>query len=302
MDPLTLGMLGSSALSGLANIGGGFISAGGASAQNETQRQANQMMQQNFNAQREDQRYFFNTNWERQQYNADTTWRRAVHDMKLAGINPMLAYQKGGNPAASAVGTSGAAAPTIQGDPTNPAGEVGRGLANGVTSALNAASTVQNFSNLNAQIQKTQAETSRTKAEEIKTVADTEISREMVKNPDVYRNLMRAQEHAAKEAAGASGAQAGLSRTQTLSEEQKARRTEQFGDSVLGNNLNSVQQMLRHLFNTVNNLGGISAANRGADRVGNTAKQAYEGVKRFVIEPAPPASRQSGYETRRRKF
>lgn len=287
-----MAMLGSSALSGIANIGGAFMSAGGAAAQNETVRQNNQQMQQNYQQGRTDTNYYFEENWKRQNAQADSVWQRAVKDMKLAGINPMLSYQKGGNPAASAVNAGQVAAPTLAGPPANPGAEMGRGIANSVSSALQAAHTVQNFSNLDANIKKTQAETSRTKAEEIKTVADTEISREMVKNPDVYRHLMRAQEHAAKEAAGASGAQAGLSRSQTTAVEQDARRKEQFGDSIIGNNLNSVQQMLKHLFGTLHNRGGgntasptarqlggqaLDSANRGADRLWGGIKSMFGG-------------------------
>lgn len=306
MDPLTLGMLGSSALSGIANIAGGIMSAGGAAAQNETARQNNMQMQQNFQQQRIDQQYFFEENWRRQQYNADSVWQRAVNDMKAAGINPILSYQKGGNPAATSVGVGSAAAPSLQGAPANPGAEMGRGVAGAVNSALNAASTVQNLQNLAATVDKTKADTALTRASEIKTVADTEISREMVKNPEVYRNLMRAQEHAAKEAAGASGAQAGLSRTQTMATEQDARRKEQFGDSLGGSHLNTIQQTLKHLWQTFHSMGGMDAANRGADRLGQagaqSARRIYEGAKQFVIEPAPPASRQSGYSTPRRKF
>jgi hypothetical protein len=35
------------------------------------------------------------------QYNADTQWQRGVKDMEAAGLNPMLAYAKGGNQSAT---------------------------------------------------------------------------------------------------------------------------------------------------------------------------------------------------------
>lgn len=264
MDPLSWAMLGSSALSGLANIGGGFLGAAGAAGQNDIARQNNQQMQQNYQQQRIDNMYYFEENWRRQQYNADSAWQRATNDMKAAGINPMLAYQKGGNPAASAVGVGSASPPSLQGAPANPGAEIGRGISNGVNSALNAAQTIQGFQSLNEKIKQTQAETARTKAEEIKTVADTEVSKEMVKNPEVYRELMRAQENSARAAAGASGAQAGLLGEQTKATAEDARRKNQFGDSVIGGIINTIQQM---------------------------GKQAENRARTYSIEPAVPSPR-----------
>lgn len=52
---------------------------------------------------------------------ANTTWQRGVRDMQSAGLNPMLAYSQGGNPAAAgAMGQSSAATAGQPGNAQNP--------------------------------------------------------------------------------------------------------------------------------------------------------------------------------------
>lgn len=303
-----LATLGASALSGLANIGGGFMSAGGAAAQNQFAREQAQQAQDNFKWQQQINLHMFEENWRRQQYNSDTAYQRAMNDMRAAGLNPMLAYSRGPAGVPSPVGGSAASAPSQASLPTNPQGEIGRGLARGVSSALEAANTVQNVDLLNQRVKtevdqqaKLKAETIRTAADTNKIIADTDVSKEMVKNPEVYRALMDAQGSAAKAAAG-------LSQMQTMATEQDARRKDQFGDSITGNNLNSVQQMLKHMYQQFNSAGGMSSVNRGADRLGDagtsTAKGIYDSVRSMLgrSSPSSPPSRQSGYAPPRRKF
>lgn len=80
---------------------------------------------------------------------ARTVWQHAVDDMKLAGLNPMLAYQQGGNPAPSGSNPSGAAATAVQ-----PAA-----VLNKVSAGLNAAAQIASIQNVDAQTEKTRQET-----------------------------------------------------------------------------------------------------------------------------------------------
>lgn len=109
MDPVTGAMIGAGA-SGLLGFGGQMISNA------QEQRQFNRSMefneaQANLNREFNSAEAFKQRDWEERMSN--TSWRRAVHDMEAAGINPMLAFMKGGasTPSGSAASGSAAQAP-----------------------------------------------------------------------------------------------------------------------------------------------------------------------------------------------
>lgn len=75
---------------------------------------------------------------------SSTVWQRAVRDMESAGLNPMLAYSKGGNPAsggasASGVGASGSTASAVTANMQNPVLAGAQAASLGATSALSVA-------------------------------------------------------------------------------------------------------------------------------------------------------------------
>lgn len=89
-------------------------------------------------------------NREFQREQSNTVWSRAVADMKTAGLNPMLAYSQGGNPA-----SSGSAA--TAGNPGN--------MQNVFANAGQSAAQWAQIENIEAQTEKTRAETENVRAE-----------------------------------------------------------------------------------------------------------------------------------------
>ena len=247
MDPL----IGAAAISGLAQLGGGFMSAQGASAANQANQQMNWNnlnFQNNVNA----------ANWEHQQaVNAEqmaygremtnvgqnfareqmgfqrdmsnTAYQRAMIDMRAAGLNPILAYQQGGasSPAGASAAPMGASLSSSQsaGPPgsmpmQNTQEELGRAVGRVASSAVDTYKSGEQAKLLSEQRgltinqqEQTSQDTHLKSRVAAKTDADADVSRQELKNREAeYHNIIKTGELINAQSAGAY-ARAGLDTT-----------------------------------------------------------------------------------------
>lgn len=148
MLDMGLATIGGSAISALANLGGGLMSAGGAAAANAQQQaqfqQQVRIQQNQFDRTNEIHQWEYANNQAFQERMANTAYQRATADMRAAGLNPILAYQQGGASAPSGPSPTGAAsgagAPSAPGQ-ENTQAELGRAIGRAVSSAVDTMKT-----------------------------------------------------------------------------------------------------------------------------------------------------------------
>jgi len=189
----------------IGNIFGGMMSSAGAANQNQQSLQlAREQMQ--FSAQQAQRQMDFQERMSNSQY------QRGMADMKLAGLNPILAYQQGGASAPTGAAGSSAGANFVN---------AMEGLGQGISSASKGAerfidlqntvaqtSTTKTQGELNnanallsvASAAKTAQEQATSAATEKKVAAETQYTLEQLQNPAAARALMGAQAHSARAA------------------------------------------------------------------------------------------------------
>lgn len=167
MDPISIGLLASTALSTAGSLFGGAMTSSGQAAAN------NQTMQ--FNA------YQAQLNRDFQERMSNTAYQRAMLDMKAAGLNPILAANQGG---ASTPGGSLASASL---------GNAGAGMGEGIASASQAGAKFLGMKSQLAQAEKDASQVGVNRTTEDVNRTNTALNESLKSKADADTNTANAQ-------------------------------------------------------------------------------------------------------------
>ncbi|WNK13450.1 MAG: DNA pilot protein [Microvirus sp.] len=209
-------MAGASLLGSAANLFGGINSAAGAANNNSMVNANNQQQIALQIAANQQNATMAQNQMDFQREMSNTAYQRQMADMRAAGLNPILAYQKGGG-SSTPPGASGTASGTsLSNSYQNPGAEMARGVGNAVSSATDTYKTYYAAEAAKAQaakdvateeltketIPKTNAETAKTQADFFKIRAETDLTREQTLTEAVRRVLVANEGDVAAQNAG----------------------------------------------------------------------------------------------------